>query len=111
MTSEQVAKVLSSLGKRKVCFQHEDKVEIVNGINVTNDNVILISELPSGIKENNMKTIDWEQRRYEIAKEIFPLALQTSFGAKTKEEDKDIVASYVVEWADALIEKLKDRED
>lgn len=26
-----------------------DKVEIVKGINVTNDNVILISELPSGI--------------------------------------------------------------
>ena len=49
MTSEQVAKVLSSLGKRKVCFQHGDKVEIVKGINVTNDNVILISELPSGI--------------------------------------------------------------
>ena len=47
MTSEQVAKVLSSLGKRKVCFQHGDKVEIVKGINVTNDNVILISELHS----------------------------------------------------------------
>lgn len=26
MTSEQVAKILSSLGKRKVCFQHGDKV-------------------------------------------------------------------------------------
>ena len=49
MTSEQVAKVLSSLGKRKVCFQHGDKVEIVKGINVTNDNVILISELHSDI--------------------------------------------------------------
>ena len=58
-----------------------------------------------------MKTIDWEQRRYEIAKEIFPLVLQTSFGAKTKEEDKNLVASYAVEWANALIEKLKDMED
>lgn len=47
MTSEQVVKVLRSLGKRKVCFQHGDKVEIAKGINVTNDNVILISELPS----------------------------------------------------------------
>ena len=51
MTSEQVAKVLSSLGKRKVCFQHGDKVEIVKGINVTNDRVILISKLPFDIKE------------------------------------------------------------
>lgn len=45
MTSEQVAKVLSSLGKRKVCFQHRDEVEIVKGINVTNDKVILISKI------------------------------------------------------------------
>ncbi len=51
MTSEQVAKVLSSLGKRKVCFQHGNKTEIVKGINVTNDNVILISELPSDINK------------------------------------------------------------
>lgn len=51
MTSEQVAKVLDSLGKRKICFQHENKIEIVKGINVTNDNVILISELPSGINK------------------------------------------------------------
>lgn len=26
MTAEQVAKVLSSLGKRNVCFQNEDKI-------------------------------------------------------------------------------------
>lgn len=51
MTSEQVAKVLSSLGKRKVCFQHGDKIEMVKGVNVTNDNVILISELLSGINK------------------------------------------------------------
>ena len=58
MTSEQVAKVLSSLGKRKVCFQHGDKVEIVKGINVTNDNVILISELHSSTNSQNMTEIE-----------------------------------------------------
>ena len=58
-----------------------------------------------------MKTIDWEQRRYEIVKEILPLALQTSFGAKTKEEDKNLVGSYTVDLADDLIEKLKDMND
>ena len=58
-----------------------------------------------------MKTIDWEQRRYEIVKEILPLALQASFGAKTNEEDKNLVVSYAVDWADALIEKLKDMEN
>ena len=45
MTLEQVAKVLCSLGKRKVCFQYVDKLEVVNGINIINDNMILISEL------------------------------------------------------------------
>lgn len=58
-----------------------------------------------------MKTIDWEHRRYEIAKEILHLALQTSFGAKTNEEDKNLVVSYAVDWANVLIEKLKDMED
>lgn len=48
MTAEQVAKVLSSLGKRNVVLQNEDKVEVIKGINVTNNNVILISKLPSG---------------------------------------------------------------
>ena len=51
MISEQVAKVLSSLGKRKVYFQYENKVEIIKGVNVTNNNVILISELSSGINK------------------------------------------------------------
>lgn len=55
--------------------------------------------------------VDWEQRRYEIAKEILPSVLETSFGAKTREEDKNLVVSYAVEWADALIEKLKNKEN
>ena len=49
MTSEQVAKVLCSLGKRKVFFQQRDKVDRVKGINVTNEIVIRITELTSGI--------------------------------------------------------------
>ena len=65
MTSEQVAKVLSSLGKRKVCFQHGDKIEIIKGINVTNDNVILISELPSGHKQS----MRWEVKYSNILNE------------------------------------------
>lgn len=58
-----------------------------------------------------MKTIDLEQRRYEIAKEVLPFALSISFGAKTHEEDKDLITSYAVDYADALIEKLKAKED
>lgn len=53
--------------------------------------------------------IDWEQRRYEIAKEILPSVLETSFGVRTEVEDKNLVVSYAIEWADALIDKLKTR--
>ena len=48
-------------------------------------------------------TIDWEQRRYEIAKDI----IAASF---TQPMSGGSVASYVnycVQWTDALIEELK----
>ena len=48
-------------------------------------------------------TIDWEQRRYEIAKDV----MAASF---TQPMDGVSIASYVhncVQWADALIEELK----
>lgn len=48
-------------------------------------------------------TIDWEQRRYEIAKEIMIASInQPMTGAS--------IASYIhncVQWTDALIEELK----
>ena len=86
MTSEQVAKVLSSLGKRKVCFQHGDKVEIVKGINVTNDNVILISELLSSTNSQNMKHIKFtiditlSPDKEFLTKEDFVEAVYTCYG-------------------------------
>ena len=49
-----------------------------------------------------MKTIDWEQRRYEIAKELFPSLL--------KVEGKFNVlfaAKLAIDCADILIDKLK----
>lgn len=49
-----------------------------------------------------MKTIDWEQRRYEIAKEVFPSLL--NLGGKLNEHFAAIVA---VGCADVLIGKLK----
>lgn len=51
------------------------------------------------IEEGN-KTIDWEQRRYEIAKHILP---QMSIVQPV------LTAEYAVKFADALIEELKKR--
>ena len=53
--------------------------------------------------------INWEQRRYEIVKEILPSLLKTSFGAKTRSEDNNLLVSYAIELADVLVEKLKGR--
>ena len=49
-----------------------------------------------------MKTIDWEQRRYEIAKELFPSMLNV--GEKLNASFAAILA---VNCADVLINRLK----
>lgn len=46
--------------------------------------------------------IDWEQRRYEIAKEVFLYRLKSSPLTNYKDDAKDAVI-----WADTLISELK----
>lgn len=57
------------------------------------------------IKEENVKdnTIDWEQRRYEIAKDVYLLMLQWAKGGTTKED----VLKNTIKYTDVLIEELK----
>ena len=45
--------------------------------------------------------IDWEKRRYEIAKEVFFHKMKTSLNS-VKDDAED-----AVEWADLLISELK----
>lgn len=55
------------------------------------------------MNDETVKPIDWEQRRYEVAKDV----LAASFGQPMSGVS---IASYVhscVQWADALIEELK----
>ena len=51
-----------------------------------------------------MKTIDWEQRKYEIVKEILPSLLKN-------QERVDVYSAvkFAVACANFLIEKLKDK--
>lgn len=49
-----------------------------------------------------MKTIDWEQRRYEIAKELFPSMLNVG-----KKINASFAAILAVNCADVLINRLK----
>lgn len=52
-----------------------------------------------------MKTIDWEQRRYEIAKEVLPSLL--NIGVRF---NANFAASLAVDCADTLIKKLKEKK-
>lgn len=47
--------------------------------------------------------VDWEQRRYEIAKDIYPIV----FHDMNPSEPKDAPAKAAVELADLLIAELK----
>lgn len=47
--------------------------------------------------------IDWEQRRYEIAKDVYPIACHDM----NPSEPKDAPAKAAVELADLLIAELK----
>lgn len=50
---------------------------------------------------------DWEQRRYEIAKNII---VTYSSGCALDDEDLEIASALAVKTADALIEELKKSE-
>ena len=50
-----------------------------------------------------MKTIDWEQRRYEIAKELFPSMLNVG-----EKFNAHFAAKLAIGCADVLINKLKE---
>lgn len=51
-----------------------------------------------------MKEIDWEQRRYEIARECLASLLVVTDLENSKTER---ISKYAIECADALIEELK----
>ena len=58
------------------------------------------------IKEEPCKTIDWEQRRYEIAKDMMTSAEQHN-NDTTGFKNTMAQAQYAIECADALITELK----
>lgn len=49
------------------------------------------------------ETIDWEQRRYELAKDIIKAVIAEDRGG-----DSDAIVKYAVNCADTLIKRLKE---
>ena len=58
------------------------------------------------IKEEPQKDIDWEQRRYEIAKDMMAV-LERHNNETTGFKNPILQAQYAIECADALIAELK----
>ena len=78
---------------------------------MTNIEILTLQAIQSiDCKMRDQHEIDWEQRRYEIAKECLPTVYQTALEIAKKtgaiEKPKDIVA-VAVDLADLLIENLK----
>ena len=57
-------------------------------------------------EKNNVETIDWEQRRYEIAKELFPSLLNVG-----EKFNVLFAAKLAIDCADTLINKLKETKE
>ena len=53
--------------------------------------------------ELDFSAIDWEQRRYELAKDIIKVVIADDRGGNS-----DAIAKYAVNCADALIKRLKE---
>lgn len=60
------------------------------------------------IVDNAPSPIDWEQRRYEIARDLF--SAQTSDPEIVECNTKQVLANWCVKYANALIERLKGSE-
>lgn len=69
-----------------------------DGTALVNDEYFKISEL-----DFFSETIDWEQRRYELAKDIIKAVVADDCGGNS-----DALAKYAVNCADALIKRLKE---
>lgn len=72
-----------------------------DGTALVNDKYFKVSEL-----DFFSKTIDWEQRRYELAKEIVNVVIANDIGVCS-----DVAAKYSVNCANVIIKRLKENND
>ena len=69
-----------------------------DGTALVNDKYFKVSEL-----DFFSETIDWEQRRYELAKDIIKAVIADDCGGNS-----DTIAKYSVNCANAIIKRLKE---
>ena len=79
--------------------------EIVEIKDLYDDGTALAGNMYIKASELNFfsENIDWEQRRYELAKDIIKIVIANDYGVNS-----DVVAKYSLNCADALIKRLKE---
>lgn len=79
--------------------------EIVEIEDLYDDGTALVENMYIKLSELDFfsETIDWEQRRYELAKDIIKAVVADDCGGNS-----DAIAKYAVNCADALIKRLKE---
>ena len=79
--------------------------EIVEIKDLYDDGTALVGNMYVKVSELNFfsENIDWEQRRYELAKDIIKIVIANDYGVNS-----DVVAKYSLNCADALIKRLKE---
>lgn len=79
--------------------------EIVEIKDLYDDGTALVGNMYIKVSELNFfsESIDWEQRRYELAKDIIKVVIVNENGINS-----EAVAKYSLNCADALIKRLKE---
>lgn len=79
--------------------------EIVEIKDLYDDGTALVGNMYIKVSELNFfsENIDWEQCRYELAKDIIKIVIANDYGVNS-----DVVAKYSLNCADALIKRLKE---
>ena len=82
-------------------------VDVIPRLNVnaqhSKDNIYVCDNMVFRECELDFSAIDWEQRRYELAKDIIKAVIADDRGGNS-----DAIAKYAVNCADALIKRLKE---
>ena len=100
------------LSKSEISRMNRDESENVTYITMKNNdfpsyNVVETPEEILVMPDIETKVIDWEQRRYEIAKEIYGHIYEIAFEANDYMPPRELIAEDAIKYADALIDVLK----
>lgn len=100
------------LSKSEISRMNRDESENVTYITMKNNdfpsyNVVETPEEILAMPDIETKVIDWEQRRYEIAKEIYGHIYEIAFEANDYMLPRKLIAEDAIKYADALINELK----